>query len=129
MYILKNNNEIMATATDYQAIKDAKYILNIQDATIEKSKEEIVLKNNNFYPKSEWEKYKESDEYQYISAKEKAAAEIALLKEELLSEDYKIIKTIEAQLKNEEPPYNTEELLQKRKDTRFRINELQHLFS
>lgn len=39
--------------------------------------------------------------------------------------DYRIIKTYEARLNNEEDPYDTEDILTKRQEVRNKINELQ----
>jgi hypothetical protein len=50
---------------------------------------------------------------------------IKMLKQQLANSDYKVIKCYEAQLGNEEIPYNLQELLAERKAYREKINALE----
>lgn len=130
MYILKdNNNNILSYSKSKKVINDAKIFLSAYETFIEKTDEEIITDRGKAYLKSDWENYIETEEYKYLVEKEKAIKEIDTLKEELQSDDYKIIKAFEYTIKGENPPYNMEEILNARDYKRFRINELQTSFS
>ncbi len=130
MYILKDkDNNILSYSKNYKIITDAKILLNMKDTVIEQTEENIVINENKIFLESDWKKYIESEEYKYTKSKEEAKKEIDALKKELLDNDYKIIKAYESALKNENPPYNMDELLNSRNSKRFRINELQTSFS
>lgn len=58
-------------------------------------------------------------------------SQIIMLKNQLTADtseigDYKITKTYEARLQNEEDPYDTSALIKKRQEVRDKINELQN---
>lgn len=59
------------------------------------------------------------------SEKNEKIVRILYLKKKLSKDDYKIIKCYEAQLANEEMPYNLQELLAERKAWRDEINQLE----
>ena len=133
MYILKDKDDnIISCAKELSSIEDAKTIMNLPYGVIveldEANGEGVILDEGRFYLKSQWEEIIKSDEYKYKKAKKEAFDEISVLKEELSNEDNKIIKIMEAKLKNEALPYNTDELLAERNTRRKRINELEHLF-
>lgn len=67
--------------------------------------------------------------YQKKQDTQKSKNEIKALKEQLLSDDYKIIKCYEASLIGAEMPYNVPELHKKRQDIRNEINRLEELIS
>lgn len=61
-----------------------------------------------------------------IFEQEEKESTIAMLKEKLQAEDYKIIKCFEAQVKGEAMPYDIETLIAKRDEYRAEINELEN---
>lgn len=64
------------------------------------------------------------EEIKMFDREDKKSA-IRILKKQLDSTDYKVIKCYEAQLGNEEMPYNLQELLAQRKAWRDEINQLE----
>lgn len=141
MRILDENNNILES---YDSTKGyLKEDINIihHDA-VEKVEEEghyeVVKEYDNGGKDVRWIVDKEGveardayDEYENIlryvlyTEKELAAIEIENLKNELSNGDYKIIKCIEAQLVNEELPYDITLLHENREILRARINELE----
>lgn len=67
----------------------------------------------------------DEEKYNSVIDTQSKEQEIARLKEELSSTDYKIIKCSEYQLASLEPPYNITELHSLRQSLRDRINELE----
>lgn len=129
MYILKDiDNNIISYSTDKNAIEDAKIFLNMLDATVESTDENIIKYEGKGYLQTDWDNYIKTNEYKYNEAKKEAIAEIAILKQELTENDYKIIKAMEALISKTDAPYNMEELLSSRNSKRYRINELQTSF-
>ena len=65
--------------------------------------------------------------FQYVEKYDRKAinAQIDGLKEQLTTDDYKVIKCYEASLTGEEQPYDIKELHTKRQSLRQQINELQ----
>lgn len=65
--------------------------------------------------------------YVIIKDKEKIFNKISFLKQQLSESDYKVIKNMEAQLVNEELPYDSVTLHAERQALRDKINELEEL--
>ena len=65
--------------------------------------------------------------YIIFKNKEKINNKIILLKQQLADTDYKVIKNMEAQLVNEELPYDSVTLHAERQALRDKINELEEL--
>ena len=141
MRILDENNNILES---YDSTKGyLKEDINIiHHDTVEKVEEEghyeVVKEYENGGQDVQWivdvegvEARDAYDEYENIlryvlyTEKELAAIEIENLKNELSNGDYKIIKCIEAQLVNEELPYDITLLHENREILRARINELE----
>ncbi len=133
MYILKDNDgNIMSCAKDLSSIEDAKIIMNLPEGEVaeldEANGEGVILEEGRFYLKSQWQEIIKSEEYKYKKEKENVRNEILRLKEELFNGDYKIIKLMEATIKNEPLPYDVDEIIAVRRAKRDRINEIEHLF-
>lgn len=82
------------------------------------NKKEIFIKDGQFY----------STYVSFIDYK-KCGNEITNLKQQLSDTDYKVIKNMEAQLANEELPYDSITLHEERQILRDKINELEELIS
>ena len=65
--------------------------------------------------------------YVVMTDRDKAVNQISLLKQQLADTDYKVIKNMEAQLVNEELPYDSVALHGERQALRDKINELEEL--
>lgn len=70
--------------------------------------------------------YTPTEEEMIIMQEAERESTIAMLKEKLQEEDYKIIKCFEAQIKGEVMPYDIETLIAKRDEYRAEINELEN---
>ena len=82
------------------------------------NKKEVFIKDGQFY----------STYVSFIDYK-KCGNEITNLKQQLSDTDYKVIKNMEAQLVNEELPYDSVTLHTERQALRDKINELEQLIS
>ena len=82
------------------------------------NKKEVFIKDGQFY----------STYVSFIDYK-KCGNEITNLKQQLSDTDYKVIKNMEAQLVNEELPYDSVTLHAERQALRDKINELEQLIS
>ena len=70
--------------------------------------------------------YTPTEEEMIIMQEAERESTIAMLKEKLQAEDYKIIKCFEASIKGEAMPYDINSLIAKRDEYRAEINELEN---
>ena len=117
-YFIKHINE-----NDYPVWKEKGYFPCIIKEKPEEKEGYDLIGNFVFNDDTqEWIKY-----WEYKLNKEILYKEIISLKQQLSETDYKVIKNMEAQLVNEELPYDSVTLHAERQALRDKINELEEL--
>ena len=126
----QRHNSIHTENVDHLTIDERKNLLDNGWMEVKFENEKPVIENDVYYEIGEFIELKEG----YINGKyvitlkdEKCIKDITFFKQQLSESDYKVIKNMEAQLVNEELPYDSVTLHTERQALRDKINELEEL--